>query len=271
MVDRSELRVPETEFAARTPIRPAFLPQWLTLTERSLRSMVAEGEFVSAVVAPLVFALGFYLPLRIVMEDRGLDYAQFLMPIIVLQAMTFTALSAAQRSAMDSVRGMSKRLQTMPVGPLTPLAARMSVALVRSAVSLFASIVYGYVLGFRFVGPSANILYFCAFALVFSLVLSLGADAIGLLSKSPEASGQALVLPQMILGMLSTGFVPESGFPEWARPFARNQPISHFSAAMRDMATGTLTWPTLAPALLWAAGLAAVFVPLALWAGARRS
>jgi ABC-2 type transport system permease protein len=90
------------------------------------------------------------------------------------------------------------------------------------------------------------------------------------LSRSPEATSQALTLPQLILGMLSTGFVPEEGFPEWIRPFARNQPISQFAHAMRDLAEGTVNSAALIPALLWCLAFVVIFAPLSIWANVRR-
>ncbi|EID72837.1 ABC transporter transmembrane protein [Rhodococcus opacus RKJ300 = JCM 13270] len=235
-----------------------------------VRAMATNGGLAVALVAPLVFTVGFYLPLKFVMQLQGIDYAQFLMPIIVLQAMAFTAISAAQISATEAITGLTDRLQTMPVAALAPLAARMTAGLVRSLVSLVAALGYGYAIGFRFSAGPQQALLFCLVALAVSTTLALGADAIGSLSKSPEATSQALTLPMLIFGMLSCGFVPETGFPEWVRPFVRNQPISQFSFAMRDMAADGVQPSVLWPALSWIVGLSIVFVPLAVWASVRR-
>lgn len=233
--------------------------------------MTKHGEFVVAIIAPLVFTLGFYLPLKFVIQIKyHFDYAQFLMPIIVLQAMAFTATSAAQHAAIEAITGLTTRMQTMPVSALAPLASRMTSGIIRSALSLAAALSYGYLIGFRFTAGTRQAVLFCAVALTVSTCLSLGADALGTLSKSPEATSQALTLPQLILGMLSCGFVPEDGFPEWIRPFVRNQPISQFSFALRDMADGGVSWETLWPALAWLIGLTAVFLPLGVWASVRR-
>lgn len=232
--------------------------------------MVKKGELLVAVIAPLIFTIGFYLPLKFVMQFQGIDYAQFLMPIIVLQAMAFTAISSAQRASTEALTGLSTRLKTMPVVIGAPLMARMTSAFLRSTVTLTAALIYGHVIGFRFSAGPLQAIMFGATALAISTVLSFGADAIGTLSKSPEATSQALTLPQLILGMASTGFVPETGFPEWIRPFVRNQPISQFSAAMRDMAEGAITFSVILPALLWIIGLSVVLIPLALWASLRR-
>lgn len=249
---------------------PSGFTQWRVLTARTVRTMVRKGELLVAVIAPLIFTIGFYLPLKFVMQFQGIDYAQFLMPIIVLQAMAFTAISSAQRASTEAMTGLSTRLKTMPVVLGAPLAARMSSAFIRSTVTLTAALIYGHVIGFRFSAGPGQAIMFGAMALAISTVLSFGADAIGTLSKSPEATSQALTLPQLILGMASTGFVPETGFPEWIRPFVRNQPISQFSAAMRDMAEGAITFSVLLPAILWIVGLTVVLIPLALWASLRR-
>ncbi|UQE75953.1 MULTISPECIES: ABC transporter permease [unclassified Gordonia (in: high G+C Gram-positive bacteria)] len=237
--------------------------QWAALTARGLRSAHKQGEFTIAVVMPIVFALGFYLPLRLIMADRGVDYGQFLMPIIVLQAVAFTAVAAAQRATLDRLRGMTRRLASMPVRPLVPLSARMTTSLVRSAISITVALVFGTLLGFSFDGGPVDTAGFLAFSLAVGLVLAIGADSLGLVARNPESTSQLLVLPQLVLGMLSTGFVPESSFPGWAQPFARNQPISHFAATMRDLAAGDPHWATARPALIWLAALAAVFIAAA--------
>ncbi|WP_433606598.1 ABC transporter permease [Prescottella agglutinans] len=268
--ERAAVAVPTRRIGSHRRPDPNGFQQWLALTGRSLRSMVKTGELAVAVIAPLIFTIGFYLPLRFVMKLQGIDYAQFLMPIIVLQAMAFTAISASQLASVEALHGLTTRLKTMPVAGPVPLISRMTSSLVRSTITLTAALLYGYAIGFRFSAGAAQAALFCLLALTISLTLSLGADAIGTLAKSPEATAQALALPQLILGMLSSGFVPESGFPEWIRPFVRNQPISQFSFAMRDMAEGGVTASVLFPAVAWCVGLMVVFAPLAWWASVRR-
>ncbi|GGF97292.1 doxorubicin resistance ABC transporter permease protein DrrB [Rhodococcoides trifolii] len=259
-----------TRSSHRAPTPTAF-KQWSSLSGRALGGMIRSGGLLVAVLAPAVYTVGFYLPLKLVMQFQGINYAQFLMPIICLQAMAFTAISAAQRSAIEGQSGMTSRLQTMPVVVWVPLLARATANFVHASLSLIAAIVYGSIIGFRFTAGFVDAVVFCGFALLVGAALTTGGDAIGSLSRSPEATSQALTLPQLILGMLSSGFVPETGFPEWIRPFVRNQPISLFSKAMRDMADGGINPSTLWPALAWAVGLIVVLVPLAVWASVRRS
>ena len=225
--------------------------QWRVLTTRALRTMARRGELVIAVIAPVVFGLGFYLPLKFVMQLQGIDYAQFLMPIIVLQSMAFTAISAAQLAASEASPGQMRVCRPCrwspecrcspewrPDGPFGGLADRGDrITATRS--------------GSDSRRVSARRHCSARLAFVFSMCLSSGRRRYRHPLQEPEATSQALTLPQLILGMLSCGFVPETGFPEWIRPFVRNQPISQFSFAMRDMAQGGVTWEVFRPSVFW--------------------
>ncbi|CAM2851252.1 ABC transporter permease [Skermania piniformis] len=250
--------------------QPSSFIQWLALTKRTVRMMRVKGEFIIAVLAPLIFTIGFYLPLKYVMQVQGIDYAQFVMAIIVLQAMSFTMTSAAAYSAVEAMSGFVERMQTMPIAPLVPVAARVTGALIRSTLSLIAALGFGYLIGFRVYGGPAQTALFCLFALGVATALALGADVLGLSAKNPASVTQALTLPTLIFGMLSCGFVPETGFPAWIRPFVRNQPVSQFSFALRDLADPGITPGLLGPPLAWLIGMFVIFLPLAAWASRRR-
>lgn len=246
--------------------------QWWVLTLRSVIPMVTGTEMITAILSPVVFSVGFYLPLKYVMNLSGIpNYGQFLMPLIVLQSVAFVATSAAFKSAVDAVSGMDTRLKTLPIPAGIPLAARMTSNLVKLLIVFAASLVCGFAIGFRF-NPDAPMqsIGFCLFSLLVGLSLAFGADAIGTLSKSPEITTQALMLPTLILGMLSGGFVPVTGFPEWIQPFVRNQPITQFALTMRAMTGEGVSLEILTPALIWAVGLIAIFAPLSIWASLRR-
>ena len=97
------------------------------------------GELLTQVAASIMFTVGFYIPLKQIMGAfaQGMSsYAQYLMPLIALQAIAFAAVSAAFRSATDSVQGINRRFKSMPIAPLTPLASRMSASMYRCSVAL---------------------------------------------------------------------------------------------------------------------------------------
>ncbi|WP_232541359.1 ABC-2 transporter permease [Nocardia bovistercoris] len=252
--------------------------QWWVLAARAIRPSLRNGEVFTALLAPTVFTLGFYVPLNMVMNVYGhglSSYAQFLMPMIVMQSISFCATSAAFRAAVDARDGLNRRFGAMPMPTALPLVARITAAMYRAAVALAAALLCGFVIGVRFYGSLADTVGFVAFAGLIAVTLCVGADALGTYTRSPEASTQSLVLPQLILGMVSTGFAPAAQFPSWIRGFARDQPVSQWVFALRAFAgdpsgnAGEVGFAVLGPATAWAAGLLAVFGAAA-WGLARR-
>lgn len=249
---------------------PLVLPirQWWVLTLRMVRSSVRGGEVLTALLAPSVFTLGFYVPLNRVMTLFGYglsSYAQFLMPMIVMQAVSFCGTAAALHAATDARDGIDERFAAMPMPAVTPLAARTAATLYRVILTLAAALVCGHLIGFRFYGSWWNTVGFMVFAVLVGLTLGLLGDMVGGLSRSPESTTQALVLPQLILGMVSTGFAPASQFPTWIQGFARAQPVSRFVDVMRPLAgdrsgrVGAVTLSATWPGLAWLLGGLAVF------------
>ncbi|MBU3063955.1 ABC transporter permease [Nocardia sp. NEAU-G5] len=234
--------------------------QWWVLTLRIVRPSLRNGEVLTALLTPSVFTIGFFVPLNRVMTLFGFgmsSYAQFLMPMIVMQAVSFCATTAALRAATDSRDGLDERFAAMPMPTAAPLAARIAATLYRVVIALCAGLVCGHIIGFRFYGSWWDTVGFLVYTLLLGLMLGLAGDLIGALSRSPEATTQALVLPQLILGMVSTGFAPAAQFPSWIRGFARNQPVSQFVDVMRVLAgdraggAGAVSWSALGPGIAW--------------------
>ncbi|MHC3002887.1 ABC transporter permease [Gordonia sp. GN26] len=248
----------------RTPAEARTRPmqQWWALSVRGISKVFRNGEFVFAFVSPVFLAVCFYLPLSAVMDTYGVNYGQFLMPIIVLQSVGFAASSAAMRAAFDDTDGINTRFRVLPMPSAVPMFARLSANAVLLVVSLICATVACAVIGWRPMGGLTGTIGLYATALVVGLLIALLADGIGLVAGSPEATSQALMLPTLILGMMSSGFVPVSQFPEWIQPFVRNQPISQFVNVMRASDSGVLTWEILQSTVWWCLGMFAAAVVL---------
>jgi ABC-2 type transport system permease protein len=248
---------------------PSPLQQWWVLTVRVIAPTVRNGELLIAIVMSAGFTVGLYLPLnRIMATVVHVNYAQYLMPAIALQAVFFAAMSAALRSATDSVHGINRRFGAMPIPVMTPMAARMSGNVYRCIVALATAILCGHVIGFRFYQGAENTFGFCALVLLIGIVVAIAGDLIGMASANPEATTHILLLPQITLMTLSVGFQPAELYPGWIQPFVRNQPFSQFVYALRALAgdaTGSAAPPSLSvvgPTLLWLIGILAITAPL---------
>jgi ABC-2 type transport system permease protein len=258
---------------------PSTFWQWWVLSLRLIKPTLRNGEVFIAVAASVVFTAGLYIPLNQLMGSgrTGMSsYAQYVLPLITLQAVCFASIAAALRAATDSVQGINRRFGSMPVASLTPSTARMSANMYRCAIGLAGAIVCGHVIGFRFYGSPWHTAGFVMLALLIGAALSFLFDAIGTRSRNPEATTQLLTVPQMILGLLSIGVQPAERFPDWIQPFVRNQPISQFVSALRALAgdstpaAGSVTWPVIGPSLAWVVGMVIVALPLSIMASRRR-
>jgi ABC-2 type transport system permease protein len=258
---------------ATTAGRPAtsIVQQWWVLTVRMIAPTLRNGEVLTQVAASVMFTVGFYVPLKHFMGlfAQGMSsYAQYLMPLIVLQAVGFAAVSAAFRSATDSVQGINRRFKSMPIAPLTPLAGRMSASMYRCSIALVVALVCVHVIGFRFYGGTAHTVGFCLLALLIGLALSFVGDLIGAATENPEATAPLLVVPQLLFGQMSVGVQPVERFPRWIQGFVRDQPVSQFVYALRALAgdstpaAGAVSWSVIGPALLWVLPYIAIAIAL---------
>jgi ABC-2 type transport system permease protein len=258
---------------------PSTLQQWWTLTTRTIVPTFTNGELATQVVSSIVFTVGFYLPLKNILGalQPMSSYAQYLTPLIVVQAIFFAAVSAAFRSALDALAGINRRFRAMPMAALTPLTARMTASMYRVAIALAVSLVCGYIIGFRFHGSHWHTAGFIGLSLLIGGALALAGDLIGAATRNPEATAPLLLVPQVTLGLASVGLQPVERFPQWIQPFVRDQPLSQWLNALRALAGDStsaappVTWSVIGPGLLWLAGLIVVFIWLHARVAARRS
>jgi ABC-2 type transport system permease protein len=250
---------------------PSTVQQWWVLTGRMITPTLRNGELLTQAAQSVMFTIGFYIPLKHILGafTHGMSsYAQYLMPLIALEAISFAAVSAAFRSATDSVQGINWRFKAMPIAPLTPLASRMSASMYRCCTAFAFALVCGYVIGFRFYGGAAYTVGFCLLVFLIGATLSLLGDLVGAASQNPEATVPLLLLPQLIFGLLSVGLQPAERFPAWIQPFVRDQWVSRWIYALRALAgdstaaAGEVTWSVIGPALAWLAVWTLIASPL---------
>ncbi len=206
------------------------------------------ASMASALIFPIVFFTLFNLVARRMMTARGFDYAQLLPATVVVQAMFFTAMSAAYWVASDRLTGMTPRLSSMPVHRAAPMLARSVSEMTRGVISVVVLLIVGVIAGMRFQVGIQGALGFVAVALVFVAVTSMGMGLIGAMGSTPEAASSLASVPYLPLLMLSNGFVPVEDFPGWLQGFARHQPVTRTIDLMWALIDGG---PTLEPFWWW--------------------
>lgn len=229
------------------------------LTERSLMSAARDGGLLFEIVSPVLYLAGFTVALHGLIETDKTTYSQYLAPGVVVQSVIFVALVTADRAVRDHRDGLGERLKTLPIATAAPVSARMAATLVRGALIVSVAIAAGYAFGFRMTGGLGYAAAFVALALLLCLAVALGADALGSRTATIQGATHLLFVPQLLLFMLSTAIAPERTFPEWLRPFVRNQPMSLVAETLRGLAAGHVNVANLSASLAWCLGMLLVF------------
>jgi ABC-2 type transport system permease protein len=272
VIDQAGLSVAPRQAAIPLGKRPpvSAIQQWWVLTVRMITPTLRNGELATQIVGSIVFTIGYYLPLKQMMGavQPLSGYAQYLTPLIILQAIWFAAISAAFRSATDSVQGINRRFRAMPIPSVAPLASRMTASMYRCCIALAVSVACGYVIGFRLHLGIASIIGFVALALLIGAALAIIGDLIGVATQNPEATAPMMLIPQLTLGLASVGLQPVERFPEWIQGFVRNQPLSQWVYGLQALAGDStdaapeVSFSVLAPGVIWA--VASIVVALTL-------
>ncbi len=231
----------------------------LALTERLVRAGVRNLDLLFAVVVPILTFAGFTVALRDVIDTGQMSYAQYVLPAVVVQATLFGALNSADTAAAEHSSEFGIRLRTFPIPRHAPLAARLLYCQIRSLMALTAAIATALAFGFRMGGGFVLAVAFVLLSLTATLALSLCADATGTRAKRSDTSSQLLLIPQLFLGLLSTGMAPVGSFPRWVQPVVEYQPVSQITETLRGFTTGQVIASNLVMSLSWCIGLAAIF------------
>ena len=229
------------------------------LTSRTMSGARRDADLLFAVLAPVGCFLGFTLVLGTFIDTSPMTYAQYVLPVVIVQAMLFGAMTTADRAARDRLSGLGSRLNTQPIPAVLPLAARMLYCLIRATIALAAAVAVAWLFNFRMAGGPGDAVLFVVIVVAFAMAVCLGADALGSRVGSVESSSQVLLLPQLVLVLLSTGIAPAQSFPAWLGPFVRYQPVSQVTETLRGLAVGHVTGEDLVATLAWCFGLLALF------------
>jgi ABC-2 type transport system permease protein len=242
------------------------------LAGRSLRHIPRIPEkALGAVLLPLVFVLLFAYVFGSAISIPGGSYHAYLVSGIFAQSMMATVPGIAVGVAADIRSGLMDRLRTLPIARSAVIAGRALAEMVELAGGVVVIAICGLIVGWAphgsvlETGAAFGLLLLMAFAVTWAGIF------LGLLVRDPDGAdgiAMTIIFPAMFLSGI---FVPVAGLPSPLRQLAEINPLTSLATAMRELfhnPTGPLpdVWTLqhpVATSLLWAGGLMAVFVPLA--------
>ena len=235
----------------------------LVLAKRSMMRIQRSPDLLlSFTVQPIMFVLLFVYVFGGAIETPGFEYVDFLIPGIVVQTMSFGGFVTALGLSEDLKKGLVDRFRSLPMSRGAVLAGRTLSDIGTNLISLAIMIAVGLLAGFTFDAPAMHVLAGIGLMLLFGYAFSWVFAFVGLISSSPEASqsfGFIIIFP---LTFISSAFVPVESMPAALQAFAEVNPFTITVDAMRALWLGTPAGNSIWGAVLWAAGIAAVFAAL---------
>jgi ABC-2 type transport system permease protein/oleandomycin transport system permease protein len=237
----------------------------LTLTRREMMIWGRNPAFiVFAIVQPVMFVLLFrYVFGGAIHVAVPGGYVDFLMPGIIAQSAAFGSFGTAIALARQIQRGVIDRFRAMPMARSAVLLGRLVADTIRLVMTLLVIVGVGYAVGFRFDNGAGPAVLMVVLGVCFGVTICTVSAFVGLAIKDEESVGSFGLIWLFPLTFVSAAFVPVASMPGWLQAFAKNQPVTIVIDEMRALALGGPLALHAWQSALWLAGIAAVFVPLA--------
>jgi ABC-2 type transport system permease protein/oleandomycin transport system permease protein len=240
---------------------------WRTLVQIKHNPM----EILDFSVQPIMFILLFTYVFggQMAGGDPG-KYLEYMLPGMIAQNSLFTTLNTGVGLNTDITKGVFDRLRSLPIARTAPLAGRILADMVKQVWAMALVLGIGMAIGFRVHTDALDVLGALVLLLITFFAFSWVAVLIGVLASEPEKVqifGFTVVFP---LSFTSSAFVNIHSMPGWLQAWARPNPVTSLSDAIRGLLdTGPIAAPVLYT-LIWCVVFAAVFAPLAVRALRRR-
>lgn len=244
-----------------------------TLTRRDLLVWFRNPAFLFfTIIQPIMFVLLFRYVFggAIPVHVPG-GYVNFLMPGIIAQSAAFASFGTAISLARQLQKGVIDRYRAMPMARSAVLLGRLAADTLRLTVTVLVILGVGYAVGFRFNNGVLPAVIMMIFGVAFGVTICTVSAYVGLAIKDEESVGSFGLVWLFPLTFVSAAFVPVQSMPGWLQAFANNQPVTIVIDEMRALALGGPLALHAWQSVVWLAGIAAVFVPLAVRAYKRAS
>jgi ABC-2 type transport system permease protein/oleandomycin transport system permease protein len=236
----------------------------LAVAKRDIISMTRRPQLLAFVtVQPVLFVLMFRYVFGGSIHVPGVSYPDYLMPGIFVTTVLFGAQNTAIGMAEDLHNGLIERFRSLVMARSAVLAGRVLADAGRNLFVIVLMLGVGYLVGFRLHTSVAALAAAVGVLLLFGLSISWVTALLGLAAKSAEAAGAAAVPLTVLLTFPSSAFLLTRNLPGPLRAYAEHQPLTATVNAIRPLLLGGPTASHVVAAILWCAGIVAVFAPLA--------
>lgn len=225
------------------------------LLGRLMRNIMRSPDtIITVAITPIMMMLLFVYVFGGAIETGTANYVNYLLPGILLMAISSGVSYTAFRLFGDVKSGLMSRFIAMPIKRSSVLWAHVLTSLVSNALTVVVVFLVALLMGFR---SGANILDWLAVTGIlglFTLALTWLAVIPGLTAKTMEGA-TAFSYPLIFLPFISSAFVPTETMPKIVRAFAENQPVTSIVNAIRALLQEGSVGNDIWIALAWCVGI----------------
>jgi ABC-2 type transport system permease protein len=225
---------------------------------RSMRHISRSIDtIITVTITPIALLLLFRYVLGGAIQADTDNYANYLLPGILLIAIASGIAYTAFRLFNDLQSGIFERFHSMPIARSSVLWGHALTSLVSNFISVLVIVLVGLAIGFR---SSAGVLSWLAVAgilALFTLALTWVAIIAGLSASTPDGAA-GFSYPLIFLPFISSAFVPTGTMPGPVRWFAENQPVTSIVNSIRALFAQQPVGNDIWIALAWCVGILVV-------------
>jgi len=240
-----------------------FSDTWEIIKRNLIRSTRQPQLLATSTAMPVMMVVMFVYVLGGAIKIPGMDYVNYIIPGIIIQAILFGSMQTAVGLSEDMNKGLIDRFRSLPMARSAVLAGRTIADLIRNVFVIGLMIAIAYLIGFQVQTNVGLALVAVVVALAFSFAVMWIMATIGMLTKSAETSQTLGMLISFPLVFVSSAFVPVDSMPGWLQAFAEISPVTVCVDAVRGLLVTGEYATALWQAALWIGGILIVFIPLA--------
>lgn len=247
------------------------ISQTFTMAYRALiRLRRTPEQWADVLIMPFIFTFMFAYLFGGAIAGGVEAYLPALIPAIIVQGVVQASVVTGTQLREDMDKGVFDRFRSLPMARIAPLAGALITDMIRYAVITGLTLLVGVAIGYR-PGGGWGILAAALLVIVTTWAISWAWALLGVTARTAGTVQGIAMLIMMPLTFFSNAFVPPSTLPDWLRPVAEWNPVSHLITAVRELANdgvwGADVWWTLLGALVFVI----VFAPLAVRAYMRKA
>jgi ABC-2 type transport system permease protein len=236
-------------------IHKHFFADMSVMLGRSMRHIFRSMDtIITVTIMPVAFMLLFVYVFGGAIQSGTANYVNYLLPGILLIAISSGISYTAFRLFTDVQRGIMERFRSMPIAPSTMLWGHVLTSLVSNAISIVVIILVALIMGFRSSAGPLPWLAVAGILALFTLALTWVAVIPGLTAKSVDGAS-AFSYPLIFLPFISSAFVPTRSMPPVVRAFAEHQPVTAIVNTIRALLYGEPVSQEIWVALAWCVGI----------------